>query len=106
MRKWAFIVFILGMFVLILLMVFLPVRKIETFEELNKFEVNQKISLTGRVVEERVISLNRKILTLENEIQLVCDCSESFDGKEVNVFGLVSEYDGKRQVEVLRIGRR
>ena len=45
-----------------------------------------------------------KLLVLDSGIELVCDCGfESFLDLEVNVEGVVSEFNGKRQVEVLKI---
>ncbi len=101
MRKPAFIIAILGMFVLALLLNAKP-KEIDNFEDLNALEINQKVSINGKVVSEKV-SYNNKILMLDNGIELVCECEESFKDKEISAIGVISDYNNKKQVRVLRI---
>ena len=122
MRKWAFVILILGMFVLLLLMNFLPAKNVGSYEELEKLEINTKVILSGKVVEERVLyegtksfeldiedSVNSLALvsneTSRNGIELICECTDSFLDEKIIIEGVVSEYEGKRQVEVLKIMR-
>jgi hypothetical protein len=98
MRRWAFVVAILGMFVLLF---FLSYGEKEV-DSLEGLEINQRVLVGGTVVEERAISGGR-ILRLENGIEVVCECVGSFKGREVSVIGIVSEFEGEKQVDVLRI---
>ncbi len=102
MRRTALIVFISGILVLLLLMMRGPVE-VNSMEELGKLEVNQKVSLIGKVESERFLSGSKKMFAMDSGIELVCDCSESFVEKEIMAEGFVSEFNGKRQVEVFSI---
>lgn len=99
MRKWAFILFIVGMFVLFVFLM-RGAREIESFEGL---EINEKVLVSGLVVEERVLYEGTKLFELENGMELVCECNEQLEGKEIEAEGVVSEYEGKKQLTVLRI---
>ena len=66
MRRWAFVIAILGMFVLALLMNYLPAKEIKSYEDLQDLEINARVSLNGEVVEERIIYEGTKILILDN----------------------------------------
>lgn len=78
-------------------------KVVSNLEELKELEANQKVVLKGIVGEERVLYGRTKLLVLDNGIELICDCLESFVEKSVEVEGVVSEYEGKRQVEVLKL---
>jgi len=99
MRRWAFVVAVFGMFVLVMFLGFFG-KEVESLEGL---EVNQKVYLEGEVVEERFLFGNSRLLVLDNGIELVCECSGSFKGRDVEVVGVVSEFEGNKQVEVLEI---
>lgn len=103
MRRFAFIIAILGIFVMALLLEFGSVREIESYAELEELEVNAKVLVGGNVVEERILYEGTRLLKLENGVEVVCECAGSFNGEKVLVEGAVSEYEGKKQVEALRI---
>ena len=102
MKKIAFVVFIVGICVLAVFLN-LPPRTVVSEKDLNELEINEKIYVSGRVVEEKIISGNKKILYLEKGIEIVCECDGGFNDREVVVVGIVSEFDGKKQVEALEI---
>jgi hypothetical protein len=102
MRKWAFIISILGMFILVLVLNVSPI-KIETYSELEKLEVNTKVSMSGIVVSERIIYEGTKLFEMSNDIELVCECLDNLEGKQINVIGIVEEYKDKKQIRVLEI---
>jgi hypothetical protein len=105
MRKWAFIIVILGIFAMALILEFERFEEISSYEDLMNLEVNKKVSLSGKVVEERVLYEGTKLLKLDNGIEVVCECAGGFKDGNVLVEGFVSEYEGKKQVEILRITR-
>ncbi len=105
MRRRAFLAAMCGLFILALLLTYCKTHEVRDYAELENLEVNAKVSLTGKVVEERVIYQGTKVLELGNGIELVCECAENFEDAEIVVGGIVSEYDGKRQVTVQRIAR-
>ncbi len=101
MRYVALALTIVGIFVLVGVMVFSPAREINS---LDNVQVNEKVEIEGIVTEERII---KKINIMQvNGIELVCDCILSFKGKKVRVMGVVEEFNGKRQVRVLRISEK
>ena len=102
MRRWAFAVMVFGMFVLLLMLNMKP-KEIGSYEDMEQLEINTRVSVTGKVIEERVIYEDSKLLELENGIELVCECSGFFEDEEVEVIGVVSEYEGKKQIDVLEI---
>jgi len=102
MRRFAFIIAIIGMFVLSLFMGG-EGKEIESYEELQGLEINAKVSVSGKVLEEKVIYEGTKLFILDTGIDLVCECIESFEGKEIEVEGIVSEFEGIKQVRVLRV---
>jgi len=99
MRRWAFIIVVLGMFFLGFMLV-QEGKVVSSLEELEDLEVNQKVVIEGEIIESRLLYGNTRLLKLDSGIELICECS--FSGS-VKVDGIVSEYEGKKQVEVLKI---
>ena len=103
MRRWAFIIGILGLFILILIMFFSGEIKVESGRELENLEVNQQVVVRGGVVGERSFGEGVKF-KLDNEIFVICDnCGFGFVGKEIEVYGVVEDIYGEKMVGVLRM---
>lgn len=102
MRRIAFIVAVLGVVVLAL---FLNHKEItvESYSELEKLEVNQKVFLEGRVEGERFLSSGNKLFVLDSGIEVLCSCVDSFGDSRIEVIGIVSEFNLRKQVEALEI---
>lgn len=103
MKKIALIAFVLGVLVLVLLFE-LPANEIKSLDDLEKLETNSKVFLKGKVESERLISEGRRIFDVKG-IDVVCDCADAriLIGKEVEIEGIVSEYEGEKQVTALKI---
>jgi len=102
MRRWAFIVFVVGMLVLMLLFS-LPSKMVESDLELQSLGLNEKVEVYGEVVSERVIYPGTSLLKLDNGIDIVFEGLESFLGKDVRVFGMVSVYGARKQISAREI---
>ncbi|MFH1290467.1 MAG: hypothetical protein ABIH92_03600 [Nanoarchaeota archaeon] len=102
MRKWAFIVAILGMFVMVLFLNLEP-EKVEDYSDLEELELNTRVSVMGKVVSERLIYGRTELLVLDNGIDLVFEGVGNFENEEIEVVGVVSEYNEKKQVTVEKI---
>ncbi len=89
---------ITGIFLLMGIMMFSPVREVSSLEETR---ANEKVLVSGVVEEERIVN-NLNIMKI-NGMEVVCDCTRSFKGKNVRIYGLVGEFNNKKQVRVLRI---
>ena len=102
MRRLAFIVMIIGMFTLIIFLNSEPIA-VDDYSDLEELEINAKVSLVGRVLEERIIYQGTKLYKLDNDIELICECLDSLNGKEIKVIGVLEEYNRKKQIKVGKI---
>jgi hypothetical protein len=106
MRRWAFVIAILGMAIMLFLMN-LPAREVVDYEGIADLEVNTRVQISGEVINERIIYGDEKLLVLGNgtggELELVYQGDGRFNEKKIEAVGFVSEYDGKKQITVERI---
>jgi DNA/RNA endonuclease YhcR with UshA esterase domain len=100
MRKYAFILAIVGISVLLGMLILSPME-ISNVEELKNLEINSKVSIIGNVEDERNFG-DFKILKVRG-VELVCDCVNSYLGKELEIVGLVAVFEGEKQIRVLRL---
>jgi len=90
----AFVVFILGMFLLFFYLQYLPTE----VSDISGKILNSRVVISGKVVSERIIYSGTRLLEIEGGIVVLCECDNSFLGKNVRVVGKIKEYNGKRQV--------
>jgi len=103
MKKYAFIIAILGIAILLGLLALGP-KEIGSSDDFEAMEINEKIIFKGMVIDEKDF-VDFRILKLQGkDFEVICDCVESYIDKEVEIVGVVDEFNGKRQVRVLRIG--
>ena len=81
MREIALLISIAGMLVLGLLMLNLKTVEVRDVDDLKRLKVNTKVFVEGKVVDERVLYLGSKLIVLNNGIEVICECSESFKEK-------------------------
>jgi len=99
LRKLSFIIAILGIGVLLGLLLS-PAEEIESLEEL---EINERVVFSGKVESEKDFG-GFKIWKIRGfEMDVVCDCEESYLNEEIEIEGIVDEFNGKKQVRVLVI---
>ena len=103
MRRLSFIFTILGVLILLFLLGFGKQTEINNPEELERLELNSRVFISGKTVSEKIIFGADKILVLDSGIELVCSCSGNFKDKKVEAEGIVSEYNGVKQIRVLKI---
>ncbi len=97
MKEVALCLSILGIFLLLFLLSSEP----KEIGDLNNTLINQKVIIEGIVDKER--TAGELVIMVINGIEVVCSCEESYMGKSVSLVGVVSEFNGKKQVKVLRI---
>jgi hypothetical protein len=102
MRRWAFVLMIVGMFILFLFLIKDPVE-VDSYSDLEELEINQMIIMKGELVSERIIYEGTKLFGINNDIELICECLDNYEGKEIEVVGVVEEYNGRKQVRVSSI---
>ena len=100
LRKLGFILAVIGIAILLSLLLFKP-KEISSIENINNLTINSKVLLKGLVESERDFG-NFKIWGIKG-IEVVCDCKESYLDKEVEVIGVVEEFNDKKQVRVLKV---
>jgi hypothetical protein len=99
MKKYVFIISILGISVLLILLIFFP-KEIEK-RSIEDMEINEKIIFEGKIENERNFG-DFRILNIDG-LDIICDCKESYLGKHVEIVGLIDEYNGNKQIKVLKI---
>lgn len=100
MRKLAFIVSLIGIFVLLGFFM-LPAQIITNSNDILELKLNTKVILVGTVDSERAYG-DFRILSIQG-VTVTCNCLESYLGKKVEILGVVENYEKKKQIEILRI---
>jgi len=97
----ALVVALVGIFYMLFVLNFSSVVEVSGFEDLKGLDLNEKVILEGFADGYRKAgSLD---LIKVNGIDVVCECSLNYGGKRVAVEGYVDEYNGRRQIVVLRV---
>ncbi len=100
MKKIAFSITIIGIFILLVLLN--HSKPIINPSNLTDLQPNQKVSVTGEVLEEKYTK-SSKILLINNK-EIVCDLScPKYLNKNISVLGLIDLYNSKKQIIALRI---
>jgi len=107
-RRWAFVLTIVGIFVLLLIMVYSGEDRVSSQEEIDKLEVNSKVILKGLVEGERKfgegVMLSLSVQDNGELIEVLCEnCGYGNVGKRVEILGVVKEIYGEKKVEALRV---
>ncbi len=103
MKKLALLIALCGLLLLSVLMVYGKETRVDNYEGLETLELNSKVIVSGKIISERVVRNDFRIVILDNGLEAVCDCEQSLKTKEVIIEGLVEEFNGKRQVRILTI---
>jgi len=101
MRRISFIFAILGIFLLIVFLFFIPNKELKNVKDLNKTINNEKVILSGVVQNEK--TSNKFRLFNINKINVICSGCKSYSGKFVKIKGVIDDYEGKKEVRVLEI---
>ncbi len=98
MRRLAFIICILSTFILLTLLVYWPAQHYSSLETLIPHE---RVFVEG-VVKEEIIRGTFRVFYIDS-IEVRCECSTSYLGKQIQVEGYLEDYRGERYVRALRI---
>jgi len=107
MKSIALIVTLLGIISLLSLFYILPLKIINSQEELIYLQDNQKVQVKGKVIEEKFYE-NLRILVLNNNLTLKCACplTEIYKDKTLQATAILDSYSNKKQLTVLKISIR
>lgn len=102
MRRIAFSLAIISLFILMLLMN-LPPKILNSPDELSSFQENQKLLVQGNVIKETQ-GKNYRTLYLDNEFQLECPLScPSYLDKNISAIALLQDYNDRHYLKALKI---
>jgi len=102
MRRFAFSITILLLFILILLLN-LPPKTVSSPQDLAKFQPNQRIQVSGTVIKES-FSSKYKTLYLDNSLKLECDLAcPKYLNKKISALVILERYDEQEYLKVLEI---
>ncbi len=96
MRKWAIIIAIIGLGILLAMLFNNPVK----ISSLEKMRAGTLVSLQGTVSKEKESSFG-KTFSIDN-IPVFCECKKVYANKKVSAIGIVEDYYELR-VRVLEI---
>ena len=102
MKNWAFVIMAVGFFTLALVMEFSQ-SVISSGSEIENLPDNSKVLIRGKVVSEKYTSDAVKTFVLDNALKVDCRCGEEYLNKSVEIEGVVDEYNGRKEILVLRI---
>jgi len=103
MRRLAFAVAIIGIFMLLILLNLSSPKVINNYSELSKLTDNTKVQTQGRVISERILYENTRLLKLDNNIEILCQACPSYINRTLEVIGTSEVYINRTQVNALRI---
>tara|TARA_Y100000310_G_C20373456_1_gene664622 strand:- start:84 stop:386 length:303 start_codon:yes stop_codon:yes gene_type:complete len=98
MRRYAFILTILGILSLILLLNLQKPISLDYENNLTNLLQNQPIQISGLVTEQTYSTL-----TLDNEFKLNCESCPTYLNKNITVLGSVETWTTKPRIKVLEI---
>ena len=98
----ALIVSVIGIFVLLLMLNYQTAVFVENINGMERLVRNTKVKTYGNVIDERIYG-GFRIFRLDNDIEIVCDCTFSLRGKNVFVTGVIEDYTGRKQVRALSV---
>jgi len=103
MKSVALGIALVGIAILLFLLYRPYSEEIVNIESLEGLTPNTKVMVEGIVSSERIFD-DFRILVIKN-IPVVCGCKTavSLEGKEVRVIGLIEEYEGEREIQVLEL---
>ena len=103
MKRLSFGVMLIGLFLLLFLLTFSSPIIINNPSELSKLTENTKVQTTGKVISERVLYEQTKILKLDNNLEIICNACPSYINRTLNILGTSGIYINRTQITALRI---
>lgn len=80
-----------------------PTKTVSKSQDLENYQVNQLVTLTDKVISQRLIYEGTTLYKTQKGFELICDCTNNLKDQEITIQGLVEEYEGKKQVRILEI---
>lgn len=103
MKILAFIITLAGIFTLLILLNLSHPIVINSPKGLSGLEQNTKVQTTGRVISERTLYENTKLLKLDNNVEVLCQACPAYINRTLNVLGTSETYINRTQIAALKI---
>jgi hypothetical protein len=103
MKLLALALTLTGIFILLVLLNFSPLIVVSAPSDLSKLADNTKVSTTGKVLSERILYEQTKLLKLNNSLELICSSCPNYQNQTLKVIGLIDKYENKTQISALRV---
>ena len=103
MRRLSFAITILGIFILMILLNLHSPSIINNYSEISKLTYYTKVQTTGRVISERILYEDTRLLKLDNNIEVLCQACPTYINRTLQVIGTSETYINRTQVTALKI---
>jgi len=103
MRRLAFAITIIGIFILIIMLNLTNPLIVDNYSSLSKLTDYTKVQTQGRVISERILYEDTKLLKLDNDIEILCQACPSYINRTLQVIGTSETYINRTQVTALKI---
>lgn len=103
MRRLSFIVTLTGIFILLILINFSSPKTITGPQQLEKLTDYTKVQTSGRVISERILYDETKLIKIDNNIEIICNSCPVYLNKSISVIGTSEKYENKTQIVALKI---
>jgi len=103
MKILALGITLLGIFILIVLLNLSSPTVIRNYSELSELQDYTKVQTTGKVISERVLYEQTKLLNLDNNIEVLCNACPVYINRTLTIIGTVETYINRTQVNALKI---
>ena len=103
MKRLPFIIMLIGLFILLFMLTFSSPITINSPSELTNLAENTKVQTTGRVVSERILYEQTKLLKLDNNLEITCNACPSYINRTLTILGTSEIYINRTQITTLRI---
>ena len=102
MKTLAFIIAVGGIIELTILLFALPVKQINSKNDLENLFPNQHVSFSGKVIDESYYSNSKKII-FDNGLEVFCKNCPSYLNKNVSVLAFINNYNNKISLNLIKI---
>jgi len=102
MKKISLAISLIGILI-ILASINLLEPKQYPLEQLSQKDIGKKISITGTPTKIKTYENNFTTFSLNNQIQIICNCPNIKNNQTLKITGVVSKYQNRLQLEATKI---
>ena len=103
MKILALSISLLGILILIIMLNLSNPIIVDNSSQLKDLQDYTKIQTQGKVISERTLYENTKLLILDNNIEIICNSCPSYINRTLHIIGTTETYINRTQVQALKI---